>query len=73
MAMLMHASLSASMLILQPQAMSGVRVLTYVLVFGAALWVVVAAVAVANRGQFSWQTAVLASSSPEQQPGRRAA
>jgi len=72
-AMLMHASLSASMLILQPQAMSGVPLLTYILVFGAALWVVVAAVAVANRGQFSRQAAALASNTKERQPGRRAA
>ncbi len=52
-AMLMHASLSASTLILQPPA-TGAS-LTWNLVLAAALWVVVAAVAVANRGQLSRQ------------------
>jgi membrane protease YdiL (CAAX protease family) len=47
-AMLMHASLAASMLILQPLAIAGVSLLTYILVFGAAMWVV-GAVAVANH------------------------
>jgi membrane protease YdiL (CAAX protease family) len=50
-AMLMHAPLSASQLILIPLAISGVQFVTYDLVFTAALWVFVAAVAVANRGQ----------------------
>lgn len=50
-AMLMHAPLSASQLILIPPAISGVQFVTYDLVFTAALWVFVAAVAVANRGQ----------------------
>ena len=54
-AMLMHASLTASMLIFGPLAISGVPLLTYELVFAAALWVVVAAVAVANRVQLSRQ------------------
>jgi hypothetical protein len=48
-AMLMHALLSASTLILQPQATAGH--LTWNLVLAAALWVIVAVVAVANRGQ----------------------
>jgi membrane protease YdiL (CAAX protease family) len=52
-AMLMHASLSASMLILGPLALAGALFLTYILVSSAAAWVVVAAVAVANRGQIS--------------------
>lgn len=52
-AMLMHAVLSASTLILQPQKTAGH--LTWNLVLGAALWVIVAAVAVANRGQLSRQ------------------
>ena len=51
-AMLMHATLSASTLILQPLA-TEVPYLTWNLVLAAALWVVVAVVAVANRGQFS--------------------
>jgi membrane protease YdiL (CAAX protease family) len=50
-AMLMHAPLAASQLILIPLAISGVQVVTYDLVFAAALWVFVAAVAVANRGR----------------------
>jgi membrane protease YdiL (CAAX protease family) len=49
-AMLMHASLSSGMLILTPTAISGVPLLTWLLVLAAVLWVVVAAVAVANRG-----------------------
>lgn len=47
-AMLMHAVLSASTLILQPQTTAGH--LTWNLVLAAALWAVVAAVGVANRG-----------------------
>jgi membrane protease YdiL (CAAX protease family) len=52
-AMLMHVSLTASMLILGPLAISGVPLLTYNLVLAAALWIVVATVAVANGGQLS--------------------
>ena len=48
-AMLMHAPLAASQLILIPPAITGVQVVTYDLVFAAALWVFVAAVAVAQR------------------------
>jgi membrane protease YdiL (CAAX protease family) len=48
-AMLMHAFLSASTLILQPETTAGH--LTWNLVLAAALWTIVAAVAVANRGQ----------------------
>jgi membrane protease YdiL (CAAX protease family) len=54
-AMLMHASLSASMLILGPLALAGAPFLTYILVSSAAAWVVVAAVAVTNCGQLSRQ------------------
>jgi hypothetical protein len=55
-AMLMHASLIAStVVILMPLAISGVPFLTWTLVLAAALWVVVAAVAVANGGQLSRQ------------------
>lgn len=50
-AMLMHANLTASMLILGPLALSGVAFLTYLLVSSAAAWIVVAAVALVNRGQ----------------------
>jgi membrane protease YdiL (CAAX protease family) len=52
-AMLMHASLSASMLILGPLALAGASFLTYILVSSAAAWVVVAAVAVTNCGHIS--------------------
>jgi membrane protease YdiL (CAAX protease family) len=48
-AMLMHAPLAASQLILIPPAITGVQLVTYDLVFTAALWVFVAAVAVAQR------------------------
>lgn len=51
-AMLMHASLSASTLILQPVA-TGVPYLIWNLVLAVALWVVVAAVARASGGQLS--------------------
>lgn len=49
---LMHASLVAVNFILFPPA-TGAALLTYILVWAAALWAVVAAVAVANRGQRS--------------------
>jgi hypothetical protein len=50
-AMLMHASLTASVRIFDPLAIAGVPLLTYNLVLAAALWVAVAAIHVANRGQ----------------------
>jgi membrane protease YdiL (CAAX protease family) len=53
-AMLMHAVLVASTLILMPLA-TGVPLLTYLLVWAAVLWIVVAAVAVANHGHLSRQ------------------
>jgi uncharacterized protein len=49
-AMLMHASLSGSMLILQPGA-TGVLFLTWNLALAATLWVIVAVVAVARSGR----------------------
>jgi membrane protease YdiL (CAAX protease family) len=52
-AMLMHASLSASMLIFQSATTSGMAQLTFLLVWAAVLWIVVAAVAVASGGQLS--------------------
>jgi membrane protease YdiL (CAAX protease family) len=54
-AMLMHASLTASTLIVAPLAISGVALLTYQLVWSAALWVVVAVVALANHGHLTRQ------------------
>jgi membrane protease YdiL (CAAX protease family) len=50
-AMLMHASLVASLVISTPQGIAGVPFVTWYIVCAAVLWVVVAAVAVANRGQ----------------------
>jgi len=50
--MLMHAPLAAAQLILLPAAISGERVVIFDLAFAAALWVVVAAVYLANgRGR----------------------
>jgi hypothetical protein len=49
-AILMHASLTASLLIFGPLAASGLPLLTHLLVFAAALWVVVGAIGLANRG-----------------------
>lgn len=54
-AMLMHVSFTASIRILGPLALSGMALLTYDFVLAAALWVVVAAVALANRGHLSRQ------------------
>lgn len=57
-AVLMHASLIVSSISgsgLVPPAISGVPFLTLFLVFSAALWVVVAAVALANGGKLSRQ------------------
>jgi hypothetical protein len=44
----MHATLTAGMLILQPQAMAGAALLIWLIAFAAAWWVVVAAVAAAR-------------------------
>jgi hypothetical protein len=52
-ALLMHGPLAAGQMILIPLAISGVQVVTYDLVFAAALWAVVAAVAVVNGGKLS--------------------
>ena len=58
-AILMHASYSASTFILGPVAgpgaMSGPSLLTYDLVLSAAMWIVVGVVAVANGGHLSRQ------------------
>jgi membrane protease YdiL (CAAX protease family) len=58
-AMLMHACLSSGMLILTPTAISGVPLLTWLLVLAAVLWVVVAVVAVAQGGHLSRQPMVI--------------
>jgi hypothetical protein len=52
---LMHASLTASTTFIFTPLATGTSFLTYVWVLAAALWIVVATVAVANRGQFSRQ------------------
>jgi len=48
-AMLMHLSVTSSLIILRPPAVSGVALLTYDLVLAAALWGVVAVVAAAEQ------------------------
>jgi membrane protease YdiL (CAAX protease family) len=53
-AMLMHVSLTASTLIFQPVT-TGAPLVIYDLVLGAALWVIVAAVFMANGGQLARQ------------------
>ncbi|MDH6257564.1 CPBP family intramembrane metalloprotease [Bradyrhizobium sp. BR13661] len=59
-AMLMHASLSASTFVLGPLAgpgaMSGASLLIYDFVSGAALWALVAALALATQGRLSRQS-----------------
>jgi membrane protease YdiL (CAAX protease family) len=52
-AIVMHASLTASTLILQPLDVAGMRVLTYDLVLAAALWLLVATLSMANDRQLS--------------------
>ena len=52
-AMLMHASFSASMLILQPLGLALVPGLTWALVLAASLWLSVGAIAVAQDGHLS--------------------
>jgi membrane protease YdiL (CAAX protease family) len=52
-AMLMHFSLIVSNVILVPVAIAGATGPTWSLVMAAVLWVIVAAVTVANRGQLS--------------------
>jgi membrane protease YdiL (CAAX protease family) len=53
--MLMHASLTANTLFILAPSATGAPLLIYNLAAAAAAWVVVAAVAVANRGQLSRQ------------------
>jgi membrane protease YdiL (CAAX protease family) len=54
-AMLMHASLTASTFVLAPLAMSGAALLAVTLAYAAAAWVVVVVLAVATRGHLSRQ------------------
>ena len=50
-AVLMHASLSAGMFILQPAAAAGATLLTYLLIFAAVVWVLAAIVALTDRAR----------------------
>jgi membrane protease YdiL (CAAX protease family) len=52
-AILMHASFTASLLILNPVGLSGSHLVVYSFALAAAVWVVVAAVAIANQQQRS--------------------
>ena len=54
-AMLMHGSLTATQLILMPPPATGMSLLTSILAWAAALWIVVAVIAVANGGRLSPQ------------------
>lgn len=54
-AMLMHMSLTASSFIINPLEISGAALLIYDYVSAAAWWTIVAAIAIANGGQFSRQ------------------
>ena len=51
--MLMHASLTASLLILNPLGIAGAHLVAYSFTLAAALWVVVGVVALANRKETS--------------------
>jgi len=61
-AMLMHASLTASVRIFDPVPISGWSIVLYNLVLGAALWVVVAAISIALPDAFRLSTASKVSS-----------
>jgi membrane protease YdiL (CAAX protease family) len=66
-AMLMHVPIVIGQFVLRPTEISGAAHVTSLLVYAAALWAVVGAVAVANRGQISrqqLQTRVARTSSP---------
>jgi membrane protease YdiL (CAAX protease family) len=54
-AILMHAALTASTLILGPLAISGAALLTYDLALAVVMWIIVAVVALAQRGVLSRQ------------------
>ena len=53
--MLMHVPIVVGVFVLVPQTLPAMAVVTFDLVFGTALWFIVAAVALANRGQLSRQ------------------
>jgi membrane protease YdiL (CAAX protease family) len=52
-AVLMHASLTASMIITAPLALTGVPLLISILAWAAVWWIVVAAITLVHRGQLS--------------------
>jgi membrane protease YdiL (CAAX protease family) len=54
-AILMHMPLAAGQLVLVPLTLSGLPLVAFDVVFAAALWVVVAAVTLASRGQLTRQ------------------
>jgi hypothetical protein len=54
-AILMHGSLTASTLVMQPLAVSGMALLAVTLGYAAATWVVVAVVILAQGGRLSRQ------------------
>ena len=54
-AILMHMPLAAGQLVLVPLTLSGLPIVAFDVVFAAALWVVVAAVTLADRGQLMCQ------------------
>jgi len=56
-AMLMHASLTTTTIIVEPPGISGATLLVYSLVPAAAMWLIVAAVAVATRGELEMKRA----------------
>jgi uncharacterized protein len=57
-AMLMHASLTAGMLILQPLVLAEVTLLTWLVAFAVAWWAIVAVVVVATGERLSQQPAI---------------
>jgi len=50
-AMLMHASFTASLLILNPEGLSGMHLVVYSFALAAAVWIVVTAAVIASRGR----------------------
>jgi hypothetical protein len=57
-AMLMHVSLTASLLTLNPVDITGAHLLTYCFALACALWIVVAVAALTHRGEVLGITSV---------------
>jgi len=51
--MLMHASLTASILILPPNEATAAQIVTYDLIFAILLWLIVAIIAIGKKGKLS--------------------